>query len=179
MKAHASLRNLASVLLVASLSASGWAATTTTSAKTDKAPAAKTEKAASATAAGKTPAERRQHIKDTVNATATRPITVTSEHRDNSAAHRRGAIDIRSKDISTEARHTEARQISKALGKDHTVVVEEVHRVDHKRGQHGPEAQVNTAYRDGNKGSTRTMAIPKSDSATHTHIQPEVPAKKK
>jgi hypothetical protein len=115
-----------------------------------------------------TPEQRRQHITSVVNSTAQRPITVTSGHRDNSTAHQRGAIDIRSQDISSAARHREAANISRALGSNHTVVVEEVHKVN--RGQQGPEAQVNTAYRSGVQGNVRTGPV--KASATHTHIQP-------
>jgi len=125
-------------------------------------------------AAPSTPAQHRQHITNTVNSTVTRPVTVTSGYRGNSTAHQRGAIDISSKDLTPSARHGEAQQISKALGSQHTVVVEEVHRVP--KGAHGPEAQINPAYRDGQRGNIRVGPI-KAD-ATHTHIQPDAPKAK-
>jgi hypothetical protein len=127
------------------------------------------EKSSSTRPAEKTPAEQRQHIKEAVITTVGRDVKVTSEHRGNSAAHQRGAIDISTKDLPATQRHTEAKQISKTLGKDYTVVVEEVHRVP--KGQQGPEAQVNTAYRAGTQGNVRTGEI--KASATHTHIQPD------
>lgn len=118
-----------------------------------------------------TPAQNRQHIVNTVNRTAQRPITVTSGHRGNSAAHRRGAIDIRSRDIPSPARHTEAAALSRGLGRNHTVVVEEVHSVNRRAGVQGPQAQVNTAYRNGVRGNVRVGPV--RASGTHTHIQPD------
>jgi hypothetical protein len=100
-----------------------------------------------------------------------RPFVVKSEGRSDSAAHQRGAIDIRSKDITSAERHEEAKTLSKELGKEHTVVVEEVHA--RAAGTQGPEAQVNTAYRDGVEGRTRVGEI--KATATHTHAQPELP----
>jgi len=117
---------------------------------------------------------RRQEIKDVTHATLDsrgRQMVVTSEHRDNSQAHKNGAIDIRSKDLSPEQRQSEAKAVSKALGSRHTVVVEETH-APAPRAE-GPKAQVNTAYRDGKKGNTRVTEM--KASATHTHVQPDVP----
>jgi hypothetical protein len=121
-------------------------------------------------------AARRQEIKDVTGATLGsrgRQMVATSEHRDNSPAHQNGAIDFRSKDLSPEDRHHEAKAVSKALGSHHTVVVEEPHAP--APGAEGPKGQVNTAYRDGKKGNTRVTEI--KASATHTHVQPDVPKK--
>ncbi len=99
-----------------------------------------------------------------------RAFRVTSEQRDDSPAHQRGAIDYRSKDIPSEQRHTEAAAVSRALGPDHTVVVEEVHRP--APGAQGPSAQTNTAFRNGVQGNERVGQD--KATATHTHVQPEV-----
>lgn len=96
-----------------------------------------------------------------------RELDVTSRHRDDSPAHARGAIDYSSKDLSTTERHEEAREVSRALGDNHQVIVEEVHRA---AGGHGPAAQENTTYQGGDKGATRWGAV--KASGTHTHVQP-------
>lgn len=110
-------------------------------------------------------AQRRAHIERTTNQVLTergRTMVVTSRHRDNSQAHQRGAIDIRSNDISRQARHDEARAISERL-RNHNVVVEEV------RGNR----QTNTTYRNGVQGAERNL--PRHATGTHTHIQPDRP----
>lgn len=99
-----------------------------------------------------------------------REFRVTSEHRDNSPAHQRGAIDYRSNDVPSEQRHTEAAAVSRALGPNHTVVVEDVHLP--APGAQGPSAQTNTAFRNGVQGNER-LGQDKA-TATHTHVQPEV-----
>jgi hypothetical protein len=105
-----------------------------------------------------------------------RPLEVTSEARDRSSelgsrAHdpvNGGAIDIRSKDQSTESRHAEAREISRDLGSSWRVVVEEPHRPS--AGAEGPAGQVNSTYVDGQAGNVRVG--PARATETHTHIQP-------
>jgi len=97
------------------------------------------------------------------------PITSRDRTTPPSAAHNRGAVDYRSNDISTRARHREASTLSQRLGGRYTVVVEEVHRP--ARGAAGPSAQINTAYRGGNRGNTRVGPI--RATGTHTHVQPE------
>lgn len=117
---------------------------------------------------------RRQEIKDVtgeVLASRGRKLEVTSEHRDNSTAHQQGAIDYRSKNISSEERHEEAKEVSEALGEHHTVVVETVHRPE--PGAEGPTAQIDTAYRDGQEGKTRVKEVKATE--THTHVQPDLP----
>ena len=57
----------------------------------------------------KTPEEHRKHIERTVK--EVRNARITSGHRDDSAAHRRGAIDIASKGLTKKERHNEAREI--------------------------------------------------------------------
>jgi hypothetical protein len=104
-----------------------------------------------------------KHIKDVTEEVLSergREMVVTSEYRNNSAAHKRGAIDISSKDLSGEDRHEEARVISERLGQGYTVVVEEI--IDNKD-------QLNTSYREGAQLNQHTDKI--TASATHTHIQ--------
>jgi len=113
----------------------------------------------------------RQHIEKVTKETLDkrgREMVVTSRYREDSAAHMRGAIDIRSKELSTEQRHAEAKEISKNLGKDYTVNVEEV---DRPIG-----SQTNTSYRNGEL-LNRHENQPKTATDTHTHIQPDVPKK--
>jgi hypothetical protein len=108
----------------------------------------------------------RQHIESIVKAALEargRQMVITSGYRDNSDAHRRGAIDISSKDLSQEDRHAEAKDISAKLGKEYTVIVEEV---DQASG-----TQTNTLYRGG-QSIAKQPNQPKSATATHTHIQP-------
>jgi hypothetical protein len=114
---------------------------------------------------------RRQEIEDVVHEIPRQPA-IKSRHRDDSAAHKRGAIDYSSKDLTEAERHEEARQLSDALGSKgigHTVVVEEVH--VREPGTEGPSGQVNTAYRDGVQGNVRVGEA--KATATHTHVQPE------
>lgn len=113
----------------------------------------------------------RQDVRDSVSAGSNRSPVVTSEDRTSpkSAAHDRGAIDIRSKDINSAARHQEATNISKQLGNRGTVVVEEVKRPS--PGAAGPTAQVNTSYKNGAQGKTKTLG--QTASETHTHVQPD------
>jgi hypothetical protein len=92
-----------------------------------------------------------------------RDTKVTSEYRENSAAHRRGAIDISSKDLTPAQRREDAKAISQKLGKGYTVVIEEV-------GADGK--QTNTSYREGKLLNTHKDQ-PKTASATHTHVQPD------
>ena len=106
----------------------------------------------------KTPEEHRKHIEKT--AKEVRNARITSGHRDDSAAHRRGAIDIASKGLTKKERHNEAREISEKLGREYRVVVEEV------RG----DRQTNTTYEGGEKGRTRDNV--RKATETHTHIQP-------
>jgi hypothetical protein len=122
------------------------------------------------------PEARRQVIEDKVAEVPRQPV-VTSRDRTTppSPAHDRGALDYRSNDISQQARHQEAQELSKSLGPTHTVVVEEVHRP--AVGAQGPAAQVNTAYRNGAEGKTHTL--PATATSTHTHVQPEVSNNKK
>ena len=91
-------------------------------------------------------------------------VTSRSEGREGSAPHMRGAVDIRSKDLSSKARHAEAQEISKNLGAGHVVIVEEV---DFKSGK-----QTNTSYRDGKPHKTHKNQ-PITATNTHTHIQPD------
>jgi len=114
--------------------------------------------------------QERARIEATTRAAMSRPMVVTSRHRDNSEAHKRGAIDISSKNLSSAQRHAEARALSKALGPRRTVVVEEVHAAPR---HYGPEAQRNTAYRNGVQGNSKLGPV--RASATHTHIQPDAP----
>lgn len=95
-------------------------------------------------------------------------LVVTSRDRSNSAAHRRGAIDIRSKHLDPEQRRADAMAISEALGKDYTVVIEEV---DEKS-----TLQTNTSYRSG-KLVRPSYVTPRRADGTHTHIQPDKRAK--
>lgn len=83
--------------------------------------------------------------------------------RPSSLAHQRGAVDISSKDMTPEARHKEAQDLSGLLGPCYDVVVEEV----------TGTMQKNTTYRNGAKGRTRSD-LPLTVSATHTHIQPAI-----
>lgn len=76
--------------------------------------------------------------------------------------HERGAIDYRSKDIGSIERQAEAREISRLLGSDHVVIVEEV----------DGGKQTNYSYRGG------TLVRPPYETArrasgTHTHVQPD------
>jgi hypothetical protein len=115
----------------------------------------------------------RQHIKDVtgeVLQSRKRELNVTSEYRANSEAHKAGAIDISSKNLSAKDRHSDALAISKKLGSNFRVVVEEV---DAKTN-----TQTNTTYQGGVKGRTRT-GLEKRATATHTHIQPVLPKPKK
>lgn len=126
------------------------------------------------------PDVRRQHIEDvarTVLESHGRDLKVTSGARTNSPAHRAGALDFSSKDLSAEQRHAEAKAVSKNLGhtfdsKKHTVIVEEVHRPE--PGALGPSANIHTAYRDGQRGNTRVKELADPHQATHTHVQPDV-----
>lgn len=118
-------------------------------------------------------ASARENIKTSTSAAMNRPMTVTSEFRDDSAAHRRGAIDISSKDLTSAQRHAEAKTISNSPGlKNHQVIVEEVHTT-----KYGPNAQANTTYQNGVQGNTRWGEV--KASATHTHIQPPAAPNKK
>ena len=116
---------------------------------------------------------RRQDVKDAISVGAPRKPKITSEDRINppSKAHDRGAVDIRSKDVSAEQRHKEAKDISKALGSRGTVIVEEPHRP--ARGAAGPSVQFNSAYKDGRAGNVRTG--PAIANEVHTHVQPDLP----
>lgn len=120
---------------------------------------------------GRTLAEnRRKHIENVTSDVLHehgRQMEVTSRHRDNSSAHRRGAIDISSKNLSEMERGAEAQDISARLGPHHRVVVEEVHRP--KSGV-GPSAQKNTTYQNGAKGDPTWQPV--KATATHTHVQP-------
>lgn len=113
----------------------------------------------------------REDIKTTTQQSMPRPMRVTSEDRTTprSAAHDRGAIDIRSHNVSAPQRHQEAKEISRHLGPHYTTVVEEVHRP--APGQPGPSAQTNTSYRDG--ALVRQSSGPVKATGTHTHIQPD------
>jgi hypothetical protein len=115
---------------------------------------------------------RRQNIVDKTGAVLKengRTLDITSGARKNSEAHKRGAIDFSSKGLDTEARHAEAAEVSEELGSDHTVIVEEVH--EPAGGAEGPRGQVDTAYRNGDRGNVRVHEV--RASATHTHVQPE------
>ena len=98
-------------------------------------------------------------------------VEITSTERSDSEAHsERGAIDISSKD-SKERRHSEAKEISRALKEaypndTYDVVVEEVH----------GDTQTNTTYQGGHQGNKREN-LPKEAKATHTHIEYEPPKK--
>lgn len=103
----------------------------------------------------------RTHIENTTRQVLQdcgRTMVVTSRHRDDSAAHQRGAIDIRSINIPQPTRHAEAQEISRRLP-NHNVIVEE------RRGN----AQTNTTYRNGQQGAVRQVP----PHATATHIQPD------
>jgi hypothetical protein len=104
----------------------------------------------------------RDDVKNTTRKTLDRPMAITSEDRSKPAspAHDRGAIDIRSNNISGEQRNQEARRISKNLGPNYNVVVEE----------RGRGTQTNTTYNNGQQGHQRDVK-PRA-TATHTHIQP-------
>jgi len=114
-----------------------------------------------------TATQRREHIKDVTETTLQdrgRVMDVTSEYRENSAAHRRGAIDIESRSLNSATRHSEAQAISRNLGSGHTVVVEEV--------SADGRTQTNTSYRNGVRQNTHVNQ-PVTATATHTHIQPD------
>jgi hypothetical protein len=69
----------------------------------------------------------RKNIEITTRRTLKRRLKITSRDRTGSlksAAHDRGAIDISSKALNQASRQREAAQISRALGPNHTVVVE-------------------------------------------------------
>jgi hypothetical protein len=117
---------------------------------------------------------RRAHIENVTGSTLDSQGTdfhVTSRHRDDSPAHRRGAIDYRSNDVSEARRHADARAVSSALGSHHNVVVEEVYR---PAGGVGPSAQRDTTYQGGWQGRTTWGPVRATD--THTHVQPNVRA---
>lgn len=119
--------------------------------------------ATTSAAQARTADQCRQNITDTTRQVLEergRPVVVTSGHRDDSAAHRRGAIDIRSNDVDSPTRHADARAISERLP-NHNVIVEE----------RDGNRQTNTTYRNGVRGATREG--PARASATHTHIQPD------
>ncbi len=125
-----------------------------------------------------TPQEHRSKIEREVNRIERKPA-IKDRHRDNSPAHRRGAIDYRSKDVSRTKRHKEAKDLSGRLGKDYTTVVEEVY---YHPVTKDPDDQRNTAYKDGKKGRTRwthqSNGRGVKASATHTHVQPDKSKKK-
>jgi hypothetical protein len=113
--------------------------------------------------------QRRQQIEQTTQRVLQergRTMEVTSRDRQNSTAHQRGAIDIRSKDIPRTERHSEARVISRELGRNHTVIVEE-----RNVPPIAPGYQMNTSYRNGQP--VRSSAQPGRATETHTHIQPD------
>lgn len=117
----------------------------------------------------------RQDVKDAIQSGSSRSPKITSEDRTSpkSAAHDRGAVDFRSKDVSSTQRHTEAANVSKSLGTRGTVVVEEVHKPAPRAA--GPSAQFNTAYKNGTEGNTRTTGVKATE--THTHAQPDPPSR--
>ncbi len=104
-----------------------------------------------------------EKTKEKVEESPTRVFTRTSGYRENSEAHKRGAIDIRCHDISSEERHIEASAISQNLGSHYLVIVEERHDF----------GQTDTHYRNGKKTKTEEKD---TDHVTadgiHTHIQP-------
>jgi len=113
----------------------------------------------------------REHIEEVTRETLAKrgePMVVKSRYRDDSEAHKRGAIDISSKDLKPDVRHDQAREISKNLGKEYDVIVEENHDY-HKK------TKTTITYRDGIKGNTREVAITRNDEGIHTHIQPIKP----
>jgi|SRR4051812_45532876 hypothetical protein len=125
--------------------------------------------AAAAQGADSDATRRREHIERTTERVLHdhgRSMEVTSRYRDDSEAHKRGASDIRSKDIPRPERHSEARDISRALGRGHTVIVEERNVPPLRSGY-----QMNTSYRDGQP--VRSSAQPARATETHTHIQPD------
>jgi len=69
----------------------------------------------------KSPSENRRIIKEAVrkvtSETRDKPAKVTCEHRDNSPAHKRGAIDISLYKIPRSTSESEAKKIVKSWGK--------------------------------------------------------------
>jgi hypothetical protein len=110
----------------------------------------------------------RHDIETTTRRTIRRPLHVTSRDRPagplKSAAHDRGAIDISSKALSHKRRHREALEISRSLGRNNTVVVEE------KIQANGRTYDQHTSYNNGRL--IRRVTKPSRATATHTHIQP-------
>lgn len=106
--------------------------------------------------------------------TTGRNLDITSAHRSRSSspAHADGAIDYRSNNISATHRHTEARELSIALGPKFTVIVEEGYRPNTEiDGLHpvivtGPFRSL-TPYNNGSPGRTQFGKY----QATHTHVQ--------
>lgn len=90
---------------------------------------------------------------------------ITSVYRSNSAAHRRGAVDISVRDSSGNIMDNDtilntAKKISETLGSNYYVIAEIVS--DH--------TQTNTTYHNGAKGNTRVT----DRKATETHIHAQI-----
>lgn len=108
-----------------------------------------------------------------------RDFVPTSGHRGNSGAHENGAFDYRSRELTIAQRHTEARELSQALGPHAQVIAEEYVAIDPGVGSlaasaTGPVA-AQTTYVNGVQGNTR-FVTPGKDFAPHTHVQPSGPA---
>ena len=108
---------------------------------------------------------RREHIEKVTSQTLgarNQTMSVTSRDRKtpSSKAHDRGAIDIRGTNYGN------ARAISGALGRGHTVIVEQPH-----YPPVSPRYQISSSYRNGRPVSSRPT--PLHATAPHTHIQPD------
>jgi hypothetical protein len=114
--------------------------------------------------------EHRSYIASKVDQTLAsrgRELRITDAYRDKKPTdsfepHERGALDFSSKDLSSEARHEEARVLSDNLGSSYRVIVEELD--DDGR-------QINTYYIRGARvrSDPPKLAIIQ---ATHTHVEP-------
>jgi hypothetical protein len=79
--------------------------------------------------------------------------------------HDRGAMDFVTPHTGTPRMQSEARQFSRQLGSNYTVVVEQPY-----RARVGPSYQRDTAYSNGQLGNTRSG--PARATGTHVHAQP-------
>lgn len=115
---------------------------------------------------------RRQEIEDSVQRLPRKPkITSRDRQEPPSVPHNvNGAIDFRSKNVAMQQRHAEASLLSRQLGRNYTVIVEEPHKP--ARGAFGPSGQINSAYRNGQAGNVRTG--PTLATEIHTHVQPQI-----
>lgn len=109
----------------------------------------------------------RDHLEKSVQKATNGEAKVTSRDREGalkSPAHDRGAIDVVTRNTSTEKQHVEALRMSKEAGAGHTVIVEEK-----GKGQAGKD--LHTVYVNGRKVSTSER--PPRATGDHVHLQPE------